>query len=297
MFHVKHLYYCYLLCKLTKNSVKWGFMKNIVAKKKYGQNFLKDEYVLEQIIQAMPNNNNKIVEIGPGLGDLTKYLVDVKSVEAFEVDADLCKVLQSRFENLIATNHLTLRCGDVLQNWKSRLLDEPYDLVANLPYYIATNIIQKALADENCKNILVMVQLEVAQKFCATSGDSDFGALSVIAQSVAETRLIVKVPPTSFDPQPKVDSAVFLIEKKSSRNDEIFEKFLRVAFAQPRKTLLKNLSSVYKKDELEKFFLDLGLTQTIRPHEVYISDYHQLYNLTRSLDATREHGAISSQRE
>ncbi|MDX9814356.1 MAG: 16S rRNA (adenine(1518)-N(6)/adenine(1519)-N(6))-dimethyltransferase RsmA [Sulfurimonas sp.] len=262
-------------------------MKTIIAKKKYGQNFLKDESVLQQIIEAMPNNNNKIVEIGPGLGDLTKYLVDVKSVEAFEVDADLCKILQDSFDIAIKTNRLTLRCGDVLSTWKSNLLDEPYDLVANLPYYIATNIILKALADENCKNILVMVQLEVAQKFCASSGDSDFGALSVIAQSIANTKLIIKVPPTSFDPQPKVDSAVFLIEKKESRKDEDFEKFLRVAFTQPRKTLLKNLSSTYNKERLIDTLKTLGVSQTIRPHELSTSDYHQLYNNSRSLDATR----------
>ena len=78
-------------------------MEKVVAKKKFGQNFLKDETVLQKIVEAMPNNDNKIVEIGPGLGDLTKYLVDVKSVEAFEVDTDLCKLLQSKFDKEIET--------------------------------------------------------------------------------------------------------------------------------------------------------------------------------------------------
>jgi 16S rRNA (adenine1518-N6/adenine1519-N6)-dimethyltransferase len=263
-------------------------MEKIVAKKKFGQNFLKDESVLQKIVEAMPNNNNKIVEIGPGLGDLTKFLVDVKSVEAFEVDTDLCKILQSRFEKEIATNRFRLRCGDVLEAWKSELIEESYDLVANLPYYIATNIILKALADPKCKNILVMVQLEVAEKFCADVGDREFGALSIITQSVGDTRIVVKVPPSAFEPQPKIDSAVFLIEKQSNRSDSDFELFLRAAFSQPRKTLMKNLSAHYAKDLLQKNFSELNLIQTARPHEVSTNDYHQLYKKTRSLDGRRE---------
>jgi 16S rRNA (adenine1518-N6/adenine1519-N6)-dimethyltransferase len=265
-------------------------MENIIAKKKFGQNFLKDETVLRKIVEAMPNNDNKIVEIGPGLGDLTKFLVDVKSVDAFEVDTDLCKLLQKKFEKEIATKQLRIHCGDVLTAWKSELIDESYDLVANLPYYIATNIILKALADPKCKNILVMVQLEVAEKFCAHEGDKVFGALSIITQSAGEAQLIVKVPPRAFEPQPKIDSAVFLIQKHSDRFNKDFEDMLRVAFTQPRKTLMKNLCSVYEKTILQEAFLKLNLTQTIRPHQVCTLDYHQLYKLTRSLDGTRESG-------
>jgi len=250
---------------------------SVIAKKKFGQNFLKDESVLHQIIQAMPNNQNKLVEIGPGLGDLTRFLVDVKSVEAFEVDTDLCKILQRTFKKEISTKKLTINCGDVLKNWTSSLIDEPYDLVANLPYYIATNIILKALADPMCKNILVMTQLEVAKKFCAISGEKVFGSLGIIVQSVATAKIVVKVPPTAFDPQPKVDSAVFLIQKTKDRSDEVFEGLLRVAFTQPRKTLMKNLCAVYDKKQLIPIFKELNFTLTIRPHQVDTKDYHQLY--------------------
>jgi 16S rRNA (adenine1518-N6/adenine1519-N6)-dimethyltransferase len=251
--------------------------ESVVAKKKFGQNFLKDESVLQKIIQAMPKNNNKVVEIGPGLGDLTKYLVDVKSVEAFEVDTDLCKLLQSEFKKEIATERLHINCGDVLNAWQSALVDEPYDLVANLPYYIATNIILKALADPMCKNILVMVQLEVAEKFCADVGEKVFGSLGIITQSVGESHIVVRVPPTAFEPPPKIDSAVFLITKRKDRDDKDFEDMLRVAFSQPRKTLMKNLSSKYEKEKLLVAYEELGLIQTIRPHQVSTSDYHQLY--------------------
>jgi 16S rRNA (adenine1518-N6/adenine1519-N6)-dimethyltransferase len=252
-------------------------MEKVVAKKKFGQNFLKDESVLQKIVEAMPNNDNTIVEIGPGLGDLTKYLVDIRSVEAFEVDTDLCKLLQKKFSKEIATNQLHLNCGDVLNAWQSSLVDENYDLVANLPYYIATNIILKALADPKCKNILVMVQLEVAEKFCASEGEKVFGSLGVITQSVGEAHIVVKVPPTAFEPPPKIDSAVFLIEKNADRSDEIFEGMLRVAFKQPRKTLMKNLSAFYDKDILKKAFADLDIAANLRPHQLSTDDYHQLY--------------------
>jgi len=253
--------------------------KEHVAKKKFGQNFLKDESVLYKIIEAMPDNDHKIVEIGPGLGDLTKFLVDVKSVTTFEVDTDLCKLLNDTFKDEIATNRLTLRCGDVLEAWKTQLLDEPYDLVANLPYYIATNIILKALADPFCHTILVMVQREVALKFAADAGEKNFGSLGIITQSVGTASIIVDVPPEAFDPMPKVDSAVLLISKTASRSDEAFEAMLKIAFTQPRKTLLKNLSGHYEKAKVAQALEALELSPTIRPHQVATSDYHQLYKI------------------
>jgi 16S rRNA (adenine1518-N6/adenine1519-N6)-dimethyltransferase len=252
-----------------------------IAKKKFGQNFLKDEAVLVQIIQSMPDTPNRIAEIGPGLGDLTKYLVDVKSVTAFEVDTDLCKHLKHQFADAIATEALTLRCGDVLEHWKSELLDEPYDLVANLPYYIATNIILKALADPACKNLLVMIQREVAEKFSATPNERAFGALSVIAQSVGDVSIVLHVPPSAFEPAPKVDSAVLLISKRSNRNDEGFEEFLRSAFTQPRKTLHKNLTSRYGVAEIESAFCTLELERTLRPHQLSTLDFHRLYSILK----------------
>jgi 16S rRNA (adenine1518-N6/adenine1519-N6)-dimethyltransferase len=264
--------------------------ERVIAKKQFGQNFLKDHSILRRIIEAMPHTPNKIAEIGPGLGDLTKYLVDVKSVVAFEVDTDLCKHLNRSFTEAIKTSRLTLKCGDVLEAWQRELLDEPYDLVANLPYYIATNIILKALADPNCENLLVMIQREVAEKFSASPGEKNFGALSVIAQSVGDVRIVVSVPPEAFEPPPKVDSAVLLIQKTANRSDEVFETMLRAAFSQPRKTLLKNLSSRYGKEELQAAFADLGLSSTVRPHQVATSDYHQLYTMfeKRSLDDRRD---------
>ena len=263
----------------------------IKAKKRYGQNFLKDASILEKIIESMPNESDVVAEIGPGLGDLTKYLVNVKSVEAFEVDTELCALLQERFAREIQSQKLRLHCGDVLKAWDGHLLKQRYDLVANLPYYIATAVVLKALRDAMCRNILVMVQLEVAQKFCAASGERAYGALSVIAQSVARCKIIQKVSPDSFVPAPKVESAILLLQKHANREDEEFERLLKVAFSQPRKTLMKNLSSSYQKQRLQELYKQLAIDPTLRPHQLSIDNYHQLYTLLKeSSDGTDKTG-------
>ena len=151
------------------------------ASKKFGQNFLKNDIYLHKIIQAMPNDDLRVAEIGPGLGDLTKELVKVRNVTAFEVDKRLCEHLTTEFEEPIKNGVFELRCGDVLERWESgSLLDEPYHLVANLPYYIATNIILKAFKDEQCQSILVMVQKEVASRLTGKIGTKSYGRLTVM---------------------------------------------------------------------------------------------------------------------
>jgi 16S rRNA (adenine1518-N6/adenine1519-N6)-dimethyltransferase len=167
----------------------------------------------------------------------------------------------------------------VLEHWsKESLCDNSYDMVANLPYYISTTIILRALKDSNCSNILVMVQKEVAEKFCAISGEREFCALSVFATSVGQARLLFDVPPTAFDPMPKVTSSVLLIRKNKEFDiiDE-FENFLKVSFVQPRKKLQKNLSSKFPKDIIEKVFSELNLSDNVRPHEVDTDTYHALF--------------------
>jgi len=249
------------------------------ASKKFGQNFLKNDIYLHKIIQAMPNDDLPVAEIGPGLGDLTKELVKVRNVTAFEVDKRLCEHLTTEFEEPIHKGRFELRCGDVLERWESgSLLDEPYHLVANLPYYIATNIILKAFKDEHCRSILVMVQKEVAVKFAASVKQKEFSALSVLAASVGKATLCFEVEPEAFVPPPNVTSAVLLIEKNQSLDDEKFEAFLRIAFAQPRKKLSKNLTAVFSKDIVNKTFEKLELDSNLRPHEAETSIYHHLYN-------------------
>jgi 16S rRNA (adenine1518-N6/adenine1519-N6)-dimethyltransferase len=249
-----------------------------IASKRFGQNFLKDHRYVDQIIQAMPDDDLPVVEIGPGLGDLTSALIRVRNVTAFEVDKRLCEHLRTEFASEIDSEHLKLVCGDAMEHWEQKsLLDEPYHLVANLPYYIATHLILKALHDPMCRSVLVMVQKEVALKFAAHTGERDFSSLSVLAASAGEAWLRFEVPPEAFVPPPKVTSAVLAIHKERTLEDAGFERFLKIAFAQPRKKLSKNLERAFAKETIRSAFDTLELDELSRPHEATTSNYHHLY--------------------
>ena len=267
-------------CKL-KYDIIISLMVEIKAKKKFGQNFLKDESILFKIIEAMPNSNNHIVEIGPGLGDLTSKIVKCKDVTAYEVDRDLFSILQSKFANELKSKRLELVLGDVLDTWrmKKTLYDAKYDLIANLPYYIATNIILKAFEDSNCDSIMVMVQKEVAEKFTANVGEKKFSSLAVITKLISdEVRILFDVSPSSFEPPPKVNSSILYIKKnKDKKIDFNFNKFLKSAFSQPRKKLFRNLSNIVDKAILSIAYQELDIDDNTRPHEISPSLYCQLY--------------------
>ena len=249
------------------------------AKKKFGQNFLKDDYIKDKIIQAMPNSDNIVVEIGPGLGDLTKKLLEKKKVKAIEIDDELNLLLRAEFSKELNEKKLILVNSDVLEIFEKdgSLCNKAYDLVANLPYYVATNIILSALRDKNCKNILVMVQKEVGEKFCALSGTKFFSSLAVLSQSVSRVTYLFDVPKESSEPIPKVTSAVIFFEKfKDSFNDG-FSNFLKKVFKQPRKTLLKNLSVFYEKNTLLSIFNKNKIDITLRAHQTDISTLLRLF--------------------
>ncbi len=258
------------------------------AKKQFGQNFLKDSSVVYKIIQSMPKNDHQVVEIGPGLGDLTSRLLEIKKVKAYEVDDDLSVFLKTHFFEQIQNKNLELIEQDVLKAWeKGSLHEREYDLVANLPYYIATAIILKALKDKMCKNMTLMIQKEVALKFAALPKQRDFCSLSVLARSISDVQILFDVLPSSFEPEPKVVSSVIRFRKFQEYKDRFgdssiddFEKFLKVAFAQPRKTLMKNLSQSYPKQSLLEVFEKFDLPLQIRAHEIDTKTYHRLFENT-----------------
>jgi 16S rRNA (adenine1518-N6/adenine1519-N6)-dimethyltransferase len=208
-------------------------------------------------------------------------MVKYKDVRAYEIDDDLYRILQDKFANEINNKKLELIHTDVLEAWNKNdtLYMGRYDLIANLPYYIATNIILNAFEDTNCESIIVMIQKEVAEKFCAKPGEKEYNSLGVITDLISlDSRIIIDVPPSSFNPEPKVDSAVIYIKKDLSKSiDEDFNRFLKSAFSQPRKKLFKNLSSIADKDILRLVYKDLDLDENIRPHELSASLYHQIY--------------------
>ncbi len=266
-------------------------MAEVKAKKQFGQNFLKDLSVLAKIIEAMPNNDTHIVEIGPGLGDLTEKLVKYKEVTAYEVDRDLYAILGRKFHEECESRQLKIILGDVLEAWEQgSLFSSRYDLIANLPYYIATNIILKAFDDKNCEHIIVMVQKEVADKFVAQVKSKEFSSLGVLTSLLSvESKILVTVPPESFDPPPKVDSAVVYIKKNMTASvDEEFKKFLKTSFTQPRKKLSKNLSARYDKETIRRLFEELEIKGTARPHEIEANLYDLIYKRIQNYGRTKD---------
>ncbi len=265
-------------------------MVKIEAKKRFGQNFLKDTVVLNKIIQSMLKNKYKLVEIGPGLGDLTQMLLGVKPLKAYEVDRDLCVHLREKFRKEIKQEKLKLEETNVLECFdRGSLEDEPYDLVANLPYYIATKIIFEALKDGKCNSMILMVQKEVALKFSALAKTKEFTSLAILSQSIADVELLFDVPSSSFEPAPKVTSSILKIVKKreyiqgdrplfkNTRDFIGFKKYLKISFSSPRKTWVKNISSIYNKDFAKKLLNNVNIATNTRPHELSVTDHLNLY--------------------
>ena len=266
----------------------------IKAKKHFGQNFLQDKATLDKIIQAIPKDVENVVEIGPGLGDLTFRLLQIYKTTSFEIDCELFQILKVKFANEIQNGQLKLFCKDALEQWQQEggLSSQNYFLVANLPYYVATKMILNAIDDEKCLGLIVMIQKEVALKFSAKSRDKEFSALSILASLQGRCELLFDVDAKLFNPPPKVTSSVIKLQKtkkifgkdgifKDAKQYEAFKAFLRAAFASPRKTLLKNLSTNFDKKVLEEIFEDLGLAQNLRPHELDVDSYLKIFEITK----------------
>ena len=262
----------------------------IKAKKHFGQNFLQDKSTLDKIIQAIPNDVANVIEIGPGLGDLTFRLLQIYKTTCFEIDCELFQILKAKFANEIQNGQLKLFCKDALEQWQQEggLSSENYFLVANLPYYVATKMILNAIDDEKCLGLIVMIQKEVALKFSAKSKDKEFSSLSILASLQGRCELLFDVDAKLFNPPPKVTSSVIKLQKtkkifgkdgifKDAKQYEAFKVFLRAAFASPRKTLLKNLSTNFEKNALEEIFESLGLAQNLRPHELDVDSYLKVF--------------------
>jgi 16S rRNA (adenine1518-N6/adenine1519-N6)-dimethyltransferase len=220
-----------------------------------------------------------LVEIGPGLGDLTKALLERYALRAYEVDEDLYEHLKNAFKEEIKTNRLELCFGDVLEYWgRQTLSPKPYFICANIPYYITTPIIYRVLEDKNCVGAMLMVQKEVALKLTAKHSSSDYSSLSVLVQILSEISTLFEVPSSAFFPQPKVDSAVVLIEKNENLQLEFRElkEYLTSAFKARGKMLQKNLLSCY--EGVKELFLELDIAPNLRPHELAPDMHLRLFN-------------------
>ena len=265
--------------------------QNFAVQKKYGQNFLVDTNILEGIVNAAEITKDDVVlEIGPGMGSLTQYLLETaKEVIAVEVDKMLIPILK---DNLKEYDNLTLIHGDVLKLDLDEILkDQRVKVVANLPYYITTPIVMELLEkQENIESITVMVQKEVAQRMREGPGSKSYGALSLAVQFYSKPEIVLNVSKHCFLPKPDVDSAVIKLDiyKKEERpvqakDAEFMFCLIRAAFNQRRKTLLNALSNdagtkIPKEKTLEALS-KMGKSESIRGEALTLQEFAELSDL------------------
>ena len=264
-------------------AARFGF----VFKKGLGQNFLTDPQVLKTAVRAAEIDSG-VLEIGPGFGVLTYELAKTgKRVVSVEVDKKLLPVLEytlSEFDNVEIVSDDILKI-DVNEFIGTHFGDDEISIAANLPYYITTPIITTLLeARPRVKNMVFMVQYEVAERICADRG-RDAGAISLFCRYFAEPEIIEKVPAASFYPPPKVDSALLLLKMRKKPPVEVADeamlfKIIRASFAQRRKTLANALSGGLgmEKETLFGIFDSLGIDRNIRGEKLSLSDFADICN-------------------
>lgn len=250
---------------------------NIHPRKRFGQNFLRDELVLSKIILAInPQSSDHIIEIGPGLGALTtKILPLVNTLEAVELDKDLIPELQKNCEN---SSKLLIHQADAIHfNFGNCKKNKALRIVGNLPYNISTPLILHLLAQLDCiQDLHFMLQKEVGERLAATSGKA-YGRLSVMVQYFCEVFPLFAVSPHAFYPIPKVDSIfVRLIPKKIINKTDItrLEQVVKLAFNQRRKTLSNSLRSILTAQQLEA----LNINPRLRAENLSLEDFVRISN-------------------
>ncbi|MDJ0730487.1 MAG: 16S rRNA (adenine(1518)-N(6)/adenine(1519)-N(6))-dimethyltransferase RsmA [Crocosphaera sp.] len=262
-------------------------------RKRFAQHWLRSETALKQIIQAAQlKNSDRLLEIGPGTGILTRRLLPlVQSVLAVELDWDLCKKLVKSFGNY---NNFLLLQGDILKlDVAKEAKDFPKFLpinkvVANIPYNITSPILEKLLGRISSPKIppydliILLIQKEVAQRIVAAPGDKSYGGLSVKMQYLADCNYICDVSKKAFYPSPKVDSAVITFRPRFLLNSAVspqrLETLINLGFANRRKMLRNNLKSLIDSDRLREFFTEIDLNEQVRAENLDLNQWIALSN-------------------
>jgi 16S rRNA (adenine1518-N6/adenine1519-N6)-dimethyltransferase len=262
------------------------------TRRRWGQNFLVDDGAAEAILAAFrPSADDRVVEIGPGDGALTRRLIGrVGRLRAVEVDPALAERLEQDLD--LSGGDAAIVRGDILAIDLAALLgdigagpDRPARVIANLPYNIATAVILKLLREGRLlSDLLVMVQKEVAERIVAAPRCKAYGSLSVLCQVAARIDSVLHLGPGSFRPRPRVDSEVIRLQLRhpppldGSRRDAL-SSMLRIAFAHRRKTLQNNLAASFGHPAAGRLIRDAGLSPGMRPEEVAVDRFITLSRL------------------
>lgn len=256
--------------------------------KSMGQNFLIADWVPRDIADAAGLDEHcAVLEIGPGIGPLTRQLAQrAGKVAAVELDTSLLPILR---ETLGDCPNVEILSGDVMKLDLDAVISDKFsdftpNVCANLPYNITTPVITRLLELNRFRSITIMIQREVANRICAAPGTSDCGAFSLFCQYHAQCELLFEVPPECFLPAPKVTSAVVRLTPRLQPpvdvNPDTLFAVIHAAFAQRRKTLLNALSAAYSsrfsKDQLRQIILDCGLEETVRGERLGLEEFTAL---------------------
>ena len=258
----------------------------IKPKKSLGQNFLVDRNVLEQIVDTVEITNKEVLEIGPGSGNLTTFILkkNPKKVYAIEKDDDLALLLRDKF-----ADEITIINEDVLKINEDKISIKKLTVFGNLPYNISTEILSKWIINIDksfwFENLVLMFQKEVAERIIAESNTSKYGRLSILSNWKLNIKKIIDIKPQSFSPRPKIDSTLLLFtprenffELKEAKN---LEMITRIFFSQRRKMLKKPFNQLFNnsKEVSEKFKINLNLRpQNLEPEMYYklVKEYESL---------------------
>ena len=259
---------------------------HIKAKKSLGQNFLIDREVLEKIVCVTDIANKEVLEIGPGSGNLTTYILKQKPKKLFvvEKDDDLAILLKEKFDTEIEIIN-----DDILKVSEDKISDQKLSVFGNLPYNISTEILSKWILNVGSnfwfESLILMFQKEVADRIISEFNSSKYGRLSILSSWKLNVKKIIDIKPQSFSPRPKIDSSLLLFTPKENffelKDPKNLEKITRIFFSQRRKMLKKPFNQVFAngKQVAEKFGIDLNLRpQNLEP-EIYfklVKEYEDL---------------------
>jgi len=280
------------MSKFKIQDSRFKIQKPVYAKKSFGQNFLVDGNYIDKIISALdPQAGETIIEIGAGRGALTgKLIASGANVIAIELERDMIAVLHEQFsgkENfqLVESDALKINFHELVK-LKNQTLK--IKLVANLPYYLSTAILQKLIGQRDVfSEMILMFQREVVERITAQVGNSERGFLSVLVQTYLETQILFDVPPTAFRPSPKVNSGVVRLKPKADsdiKNESLFRELISAAFLQKRKTIFNNLKNAApdlreKMGDLSDFLENCRIAPNRRAETLTIEEWRCLCNL------------------
>ena len=268
---------------------------NIRANKSLGQNFLISQSVVETIVESSEiEREDLVIEIGPGLGTLTKYLLEkAGKVICIELDKKMVRILEDRFKlynnfELLYQDVLKVDLKNIIKKEKEKNNFKNVKIVANLPYYITTPIIMKLLEEKlDLESITVMIQKEVADRLIATPGDKETGTITYSVYYYATSQAILEVPNDSFIPEPEVTSKVIKLNIRKNppvkvKSKEVMFRIIKSAFMQRRKTLLNalvNTKVFLNKEEGIRILKEIGLAEDIRAEKLTIEDFAKITNI------------------